>query len=326
MAVTEPTTNSDPVNIYQTITALKIERLKFTSAQQAPNTSAGYRYDQAAFRAWGLQVGLETLAASPDTLGLYVTSMLVRGLKIATCARRVAAIARWHLDTGHPSPATDEIRSLLNGARRLRTEQVDRVLPLALEEMRAISVVLLEDDTPIGIRNWAIMLTGFEGALRNSMTAALRFPDDVEFSEKGAILQIRREKTDQLGKGRKIGLHHAKHPELCAVVALRKWIARRGNFPGPLFTRFDGTHQKERALLPERIGQIVQQNIRRIGLDSRLYGGHSLRAGFVTLAGEHGASELLIAATTGHKDLSTLRIYFRRRDAFAGNPLGAVDL
>jgi len=304
---------------------LQAERSKFTGALVAPNTKSGYKYDQAAFALWASQMDRSSLPASVDTLGLWMTSMLVRGLKTSTCGRRAAAVAHLHRTNGYPSPATDEIRSLLRGARRQRIEQVERVLPLALEELRAISVLLVGDDTPVSIRNWAMLLTGFTGALRNSNTAALLLAD-VEFSEKGATLKIRSSKADQEGRrAQLIGLHHAKHSETCPVIALKKWIERRGSFAGPLFSRFDGG-QRGRALLPERIGQIVQQCIRRIGLDSKLYGGHSLRSGFCTEAGQSGAGELLIAATTGHTDMSTLRQYFRRRDAFAGNALGMSDL
>ena len=170
-----------------------------------------------------------------------------------------------------------------------------------------------------------MILVGFSAALRNSSTAALLL-SDVEFTDQGAVLKIRRSKTDQLGKGREIGLVFGKHAETCPVAALKNWIARRGAFPGVLFTRFDGHPPRDRALAPERIGQIVQESVARIGLDSRAFGGHSLRAGFCTEAGLSGAPELLIAATTGHKDMSTLRKYFRRRDAFAGNVCGLMDL
>jgi len=329
MAVPDFTTANEKATHFpdtETVIAnLQQERAKFTGALRAPNTETGYRYDSAAFRAWTAQMGLQALPASPDTLGLWVTSMLVRGLKVSTCGRRVAAVVHMHRSAGHPNPATEEVRELLQGARRLRVEQVDQVLPLALDELRAISLKLLEDDTPLSIRNWCILLVGFAAALRNSNTAALLL-EDVEFTDEGAILKIRKSKTDQIGRGRMIGLRFGKHPETCPVSALKKWIDRRGGFAGPLFTRFDGHVERDRGLLPERIGQIVQQCIRRIGLDSRAFGGHSLRSGYVTEAGLSGASDLLIAATTGHRDMSTLRKYFRRRNAFSGNATGLMDL
>jgi integrase len=307
------------------IAQLEAERARFTGALRAPTTESGYKYDQRAFRTWTAKMGFECVPCSPDVLGLWVTSMLVGGLKVSTCGRRIAAVVRLHKSNGLASPATEEVRDLLRGARRLRQEQVDQVLPLLIEELREISVKLLGDDGPISIRNWCMLLVGFSAALRNSNTAALLL-SDIEFVEKGVILKLRRSKTDQFGRGRLIGLAFGKHPETCPVIALKRWIERRGSFAGPLFTRFDGHPPRDRPLLPERIGQIVQECICLVGLDCHLYGGHSLRAGFTTAAGLSGAPELLIAATTGHRDMSTLRGYFRRRDAFAGNVSGLLDL
>jgi len=51
----------------------------------------------------------------------------------------------------------------------------------------------------------------------------------------------------------------------------------------------------------------VRQAEAAIGLDASAFGSHSLRAGFVTEAGEDGASELRIEAQTGHRDIATLR-------------------
>ena len=81
-----------------------------------------------------------------------------------------------------------------------------------------------------------------------------------------------------------------------------------------------------RHLDAEQICRIVQGCVERIGRDSSQYGSHSLRAGFVTEAGEHGAGELLIAAQTGHRDLATLRKYFRHTDIFRANAAAQIGL
>jgi len=55
----------------------------------------------------------------------------------------------------------------------------------------------------------------------------------------------------------------------------------------------------------------------RAGLDARDFGGHSLRAGFVTSAAERGARAERIADHTGHRSLAMVRVYTRRADAFS---------
>jgi integrase len=300
------------------------ERGKFLDALSAPNTQRGYRYDWQAFCRWCDAMGLASLPATSETLGLYVTARLSARRKITTVRRNAAAVHAVHRDRGQHSPLDTAVLDILRGARRSRIEPVRQVRPVNLEDLRAIAKLLRKDDTARAIRDLAIMLVGFAGALRTATLAALALAD-VAFSERGASLWIPREKQDQEGRGRLIGLPHGKHPETCPVHALRDWIARRGEFPGPLFTRLNGG-EATHAMQPERFGQLVQRCLARTGRDFREYGGHSLRAGFCTEAGEQGAGELLIAAQTGHKDMGTLRRYFRRQDVFRVNACALIDL
>jgi len=55
-----------------------------------------------------------------------------------------------------------------------------------------------------GLRNRAILLLGFAGALRRSELVALN-NEDLEETPEGLLITIRRGKTDQEGLGRKGG-------------------------------------------------------------------------------------------------------------------------
>ena len=76
----------------------------------------------------------------------------------------------------------------------------------------------------------------------------------------------------------------------------------------------------------EAVAKIVKRSVALIGLDPRLYGAHSLRAGFVTEAAEQGVSDTLIASHTGHRSVHSLRFYYRRRRLWTGNAAGMVGL
>ena len=52
---------------------------------------------------------------------------------------------------------------------------------------------------------------------------------------------------------------------------------------------------------------------------SKGFSGHSLRAGFATVAAINGASERDIQKTTGHTNLEVLRRYIRDADIFRNN-------
>ena len=68
------------------------------------------------------------------------------------------------------------------------------------------------------------------------------------------------------------------------------------------------------------VADVVQCYAKLAGFDPSEFGGHSLRAGFVTSASEHGARAERIADHTGHASLSMIRCYTRRVDVFAGHP------
>jgi site-specific recombinase XerD len=55
------------------------------------------------------------------------------------------------------------------------------------------------------LRNRAIILVGFAGAFRRSELVALDLAD-LEFTAEGALITIRRSKTDREGLGRKVAI------------------------------------------------------------------------------------------------------------------------
>jgi integrase len=55
-------------------------------------------------------------------------------------------------------------------------------------------------------------------------------------------------------------------------------------------------------------------------------GGHSLRAGCVTLAAMNGVRETVIMRQTGHKTAATLRRHIRSGDIFRGNAAAGLGI
>jgi hypothetical protein len=66
---------------------------------------------------------------------------------------------------------------------------------------------------------------------------------------------------------------------------------------------------------PER-GGIVKAHAERVGLDPKLFAGHSLRAGFLTSAAKRGASVFKMMDQSRHRSVDTLRGYVRDADIF----------
>ena len=64
------------------------------------------------------------------------------------------------------------------------------------------------------------------------------------------------------------------------------------------------------------VALIVKRYARKARLDPDQFAGHSLRAGFVTSALEHGADLFKVMDVTRHRRVETLREYDRRAKKF----------
>jgi integrase len=319
--------NAEDKTLQQLITTLidrlRLERAKLQERTLAVRTVTGYGYDWRMFEAWCSTTSRAALPASPDTISLYLTDLLSQGKKVTTARRRASAVAHHHRKNGLPFPGKEEIRDLLNCAARIRAEMPRQMRALDVGDLRAMAGAYLADKSPRALRNRSIVTLGFASALRRSSLTHLEMRD-IEFTPEGLIVTVRHEKWNRDGKPRQLGVPRGACKSSCPVASLEDWLAWRGRDGGPLFTHV--TRPKGRRLREATIHLIVREGLTLIGRDPGDYGSHSLRAGFVTAAGEAGASELLIAAQTGHRSMWSLRGYFRRTDLFRANACAMIGL
>ena len=153
------------------------------------NTKRGYAADLAHYAATG-----RTIPSSPEAVAEYLAES-VGGSAVATIRRRLAAIAKAHRAVGADDPTKSEVvEAAMRGIRR--------TLGMAQRQAQAVlrddlfTVLDRLGDRPKDIRDRAMLLLGFALAARRSELAALDV-EDVEFTAKGALVTIRRSKTDQ---------------------------------------------------------------------------------------------------------------------------------
>jgi integrase len=127
------------------------------------------------------------------------------------------------------------------------------------------------------------------------------------------VLTLRRCKTDQEGRGRKIGIPFGRDPELCPVVAVLRLLPMRPR--GALFVNNRDNRLSGRALY-----KLIKKLCERTGADPESFSPHSLRAGFATAAAMAGKHERDIMRHTGHKSVDTLRRYIDDGTLFTDNP------
>jgi integrase len=299
-------------------------RDRLSESTFAPNTLAGYRYDWRIFEEWCGRYNLAPLPASHETISLWLTDQLEQGKKVSTVRRRAASVVFHHKRAGLASPMADSTWRLMTAASRIRAERPRQMKALTIEQLRLVCRDLAGEDTAIAIRNRAILAVGFASALRRSSLVSLQI-EDVEITDSGVVLSIRREKQDRAGKGRLVGLPFGSDPATCPVRALERWIEVRGPDPGPLFRPVTGGRYRN-PMSDEAVTKVVRESLRRVGIDPTGYGSHSLRAGFVTTAANAGVGEFLIASQTGHRSMEALRKYYRRTEIFKVNAAAMIGL
>jgi integrase len=185
-----------------------------------------------------------------------------------------------------PPVFKEQVRATLRGIRRTVGAAPARKAPVLAEAARAMA--LATPESLKGLRDRALLLLGFAGAFRRSELVALDVAD-LEETEDGFKIIIRRSKTDQDGQGVTIAI--ARGVTACPVKAVKAWLLAAGITEGPLFRPIGkGGRLKPTRLKAEVVCDVVQAYAERLGLNATDFGAHSLRAGFLTSAARRGAS------------------------------------
>jgi site-specific recombinase XerD len=305
--------------------SLIAESIRLARGTHATRTINGYTSDWRIFVTWCEKNVCNILPATSETVALYVTDLLRQGRRIKTVRRHLCAILYHHKQAGCGNPCTDEVRAIVSGAQRIRGEQPQQKVPITIDQLREM-IRRIDRPEPYRSRDRAVLLFGFATALRRSSIVSVQM-SDIKFTDRGLVVHLPREKQDQAGIGRDVGVPYARHQEACPVRALIEWLKHRGETPGPVFASiWHHTLKPDRPMHASTIVAIVKRAVCSIGLDSRRYAGHSLRAGFVTEALTQGVGEILTAQHTGHRSLETLKQYMRSQDPFRANACAQLGL
>jgi integrase len=297
----------------------------YIHAATARRTRQAYQEDLQRFLAWGGKI-----PSSPEAVAAYLAAHGETHAP-ATLGRWAVSLGKAHTTLGLENPCkTELVRTTLRGIRRRRGLRQRRVAPALRDDLIQIARNL--GSAPRDVRDRALMLIGFAGALRRSELVALTTAD-VAFSEQGLTLTIRQSKTDQEGHGHKIGIPHARG-SVCPVQALRLWLdgyiygsADSGSADSqqtslPIFRAINKHGQlSPKPLTAHAVALIVKQRCAAVGLLPELYSGHSLRAGFCTSAALMGAPNWKIKKISRHKTDAMVNLYVRDARLFNDNPL-----
>lgn len=309
---------------------------------RAPATLRGYASDWADWTQWCAHMDLPACPGSPAGVAAYLAALVEMNAAVGTMARRLSSIGYYHRAAGVPDPTDDPaVRYVMAGIRRDLGRKPDQARPLMppllWDALDACPTVYERPDGPEphlrGLRDRALLLTGFVGALRRSEISAADV-DDLRPHPAGLVLDIPTSKgrRDATQTPDTVVLPYSRTPERCPVVALRTWLEAADITSGPLFQactpRGNALAPGGRRLSAVRVNEVVHACVRAAGVDPKAegYSAHSLRAGFATYAASRGASDRAIARQTRHRDLANVALYTRHESAWTDNAATSLGL
>lgn len=285
-----------------------------TKMARSENTRRSYRTAWAQYQAWCDGVGATALPADPGTVALYL-SVLSKKVRPTTLKARLAAISVAHRLAGHPLDTGHEaIRLIMRGAAKEKGLAPSRQAR-ALHYSALPALMDVFGDSPLEVRNKAIVLIGFGAALRRSEIAALSMKD-VTVDPEGVTINLSASKADILRMGDSV--YVSRHPSIrqCPVAALEAWVKYRSKSDSasasPLFLRANRNQTFRTGGISEQtVNRVIKEAVGRLGFDAEHYSGHSLRSGLATSAADAGLDLKAIMQQTRLKSERQAMTYVR---------------
>lgn len=227
-----------------------------------------------------------------------------------------------------PSPCRDLIvRQTMRGIRNLCPRQVDTKRPIDLDCLEALMDA--QPDTLLGLRTRALFSIIWAGAMRVTEVVSLDpspkpgSKGRVEFGNGGMVLVLAQSKTRRFPKVSEMyGIPmRTSAPRYCPVLLLKKWMREANVNDGPVFPcMVSGVVWKKRTA-PKRVGLLLQESLRQIGLPAQEYGVRSFRSGCIEWLLNEGVVPNSVKQHSGHTRLSTMYGYLRGSSVIENSPL-----
>ena len=304
------------------------------------NTLKAYAKDWAHFARWCRLKGTDPLPPSPEVMGLYLANLAAPkgkapALSVSTIERRLSGLSWNYKQRGFNLDRKNRhIAFVLAGIKRKHARPPVQKEAILAEDILAMVATLPYDLR--GLRDRAILLTGYAGGLRRSEIVSLDAHKDdtpdsggwIEIFDKGALLTLNAKtgwREVEIGRGSK--------DQTCPVYALEQWLHFAKIDFGPVFvgTSRDGKRASETRLNDKHVVRLIKRTVLDAGIRAdlpekarlALFAGHSLRAGLPSSA---EVDERFVQKQLGHASAEMTRRYQRRRDRFRVNLTKAAGL
>jgi len=275
----------------------------------APSTMKSYVTDVEIFVRWCEENAAAPFPADVDTVCRFLEAQ-APDLAPSTVRRRLYAIRKVHRLLRLPDPTYDEdINISLRRVRRAKHARPKQAKGLTRAYLDAF--LAAEPDTPVGLRNRALLSLGYDLLTRRAELVALR-TEDLAWREDGTLrVLIRRSKADPFGEGR-IAFTSTRTRAL-----IDAWIAWRGPHIPWLFCQIYQEKALAKPLGTTSVRDIVKQAARNAGLDDFVvkdFSGHSMRVGAAQDLLVKGHDTAAIMRAGGWKSVSILGRYLEQAE------------
>lgn len=195
-----------------------------------PITKLAYLSVFRQFAIWCAEHKLCAMPCSPKVLGTYISYLARRNYRRTTLRARFSAISQAHLHLGYAAPSREaEFKRIWKGIRRSKpSDRVSRA-GLTIDLLRQVIHAIPYDLR--GLRDRALILTGFAGALMSSELRNL-LREDIVFDE-GMIVSIGEPRE------RRVHIRPGLHSETCPVQAMRAWLELANIQHGPVLRQIN---------------------------------------------------------------------------------------
>ncbi|QJE03748.1 tyrosine-type recombinase/integrase (plasmid) [Massilia forsythiae] len=226
----------------------------------------------------------------------------LRRLGAATIRRKLAALSSLFESLCEANAVQG---NPVDGVKRPKNDSHEGKTP-AIGDLQARALLVAPDASTLqGLRDRALLATLLYHGLRRAELCALRLMD-VQDRRGVRHLQVH-------GKGGKIR-YVPLHPAAAGAIAAYLEAAGYGDDkPGPLFRPVSNNARGARAITPDGVYKILAGYASQVGIDVDGFGPHALRATAATNALEHEADIAKVQQWLGHANISTTRVYDRRK-------------
>ena len=262
-----------------------------------------YFYAFQAWERWAKAYGVVSLPAQPVSFTLYLLARIQEGGTYPVVKAAFYGVKHVHKFFMVPDPTEQMVViNMKEASKRLDTHVVEKKEPITtLILQKLYSTTVEARGTLNDIRVMCFCLLGYSGFLRYDETAGLRVCD-LNFEQTHMKIFVEKSKTDQYRDGKWLFIANGV-TNLCPAKIVRQYLEKceitdmsseeflfRGIAKG---RGYEKLRKNNKALSYTRVREILLAALKEIGLDTKLFGTHSLRSGGATEAANAGVPDRL---------------------------------